>query len=274
MKHCYALATPDIPPEDHVFGLNGDFTDNLRQIKACGYDGADLVVCDPRKLDALAVAQQIEQMDMIVPMICTGEIVKREGLELTSPDPDIRRATVQRFYDFIDLASLVGSGVNIGRSRGCIHAEMTKAETDALALDSFEKITVYAEKRSVKLALEPVTKQMVNYLNTLEDVLTLVRRIDSPNFGYMLDTQHMILDEPDPARTIMDYASNALHIHLVDDNRGPVGCGLIHFDEVIGMIRASGYNGTFAHEGYAPGFELEAMRQSMRIMKPIFEMYA
>lgn len=273
MKHCYALATPDIPSDAHVFGLNGDFAENLRRIKDCGYDGADLVVCDPRKLDAGAIARKLEQMDLVVPMICTGEIVKREGLELASPDPDIRRTTIQRFHDFIDLASLVGAGVNIGRSRGCIHEGMTKEETDVLALDSFENITAYAEKQGVKLALEPVTKQMVNYLNTLEEVLPLVRQIGSPSFGYMLDTQHMILDEPDPPKTIADYAANALHIHLVDDNRGPVGGGLIHFDEVIRMIHASGYNGTFAHEGYAPGFELEAMHQSMRIMQPIFQKY-
>ena len=273
MKHCYALATPDLPLKAHVFGLNGDFSENLRQIKDCGYDGADFVTCNPGKLEQHLLAKQVEQLDFIVPMICTGEIVKQEGLELASPDPAVREATVQRFYALIDFASLVGAGVNIGRSRGCIHEGYSREQTDVFALESFEKITAYAEQHHVLLALEPVTRKMINYLNTLDEVLTLTGKIGSPNFGYMLGSQHMVLDEPDLEKTILQSAKNALHIHLVDDNRGPVGTGKIGFDQLIGLIHASGYQGTFSHECSAPGFELRAMRESMKYMQPILSRY-
>lgn len=273
MRHCYALAAPDLPQDAAIFGLNGDFYENLRIILDCGYDGGDLITCDPGAYSMRMVAAAVERSDFVIPMICTGEIVRREGLELASPDPEIRDATVQRFYAFLDLASIVGAGVNIGRSRGCIHVGYGKKETDDMLLDSLARITRYAERRGVRIALEPVTRQMTNYLNTLDEVLPLVERIGSASLGYMLDTQHVWLDEPDVEGVLQRYARGAMHIHLVDDQRGPVGSGGIDLDRMLRAIVASGYNGTFSHECLAAGYEREAMQASMETMRPLMERY-
>lgn len=271
MKHCYALAAPDIPLERHVFGLNGDFKKNLRLIKECGYDGADLIVCRPSEFRTLDVVTEFERLDLVMPFVCTGEIVGAEGMELASPDPVIRRNTVERFYEFINLAAELGGGVNIGRSRGCIHKGYSKEQADQFALGSFQCIAEYAQKKQVVLALEPVTKQMTNYINNIEEAMEIVRKVDNPFFGYMLDTQHMYLDEENYIRTISKYAKNSAHIHLADSGRGPVGSGEIDFERMAESIFQSGYDGTFSHEPSAAGVEEDAMYQSMKFMAQIFD---
>lgn len=120
MKHCYAAATPDFPAGNKVFGLTGDFDNNLRLIKDAGFDGLDLVPLNPSGRDIDRIVRLVQSLDLMVPAVCTGEIVKLEGLSLSDKNHEVRKATVSRFKTFIDLASELGACVNIGRSRGTI----------------------------------------------------------------------------------------------------------------------------------------------------------
>lgn len=280
MLHCYSVATPDLPQDPTIFGLSGDFEKNVAAVAECGFDGMDLVVRDVHELDVARVVRAVRSAGLLVPMICTGEIVRRDGLALAAPDSEVRAATVERFRGFIDLAAELASatgfatGVNIGRSRGRIEAGCARSQVDAWALDSFSQLATYAEPRGVRVALEPVTCQMTNYLTTVGEVLPLVQAVGSPSFGYMLDTQHVYLDERDPEAVFREHAARTMHIHVVDANRGigkggALGSGGIDFARALRLIREAGYNGSFSHEAPPLGSPLDDMRRDFALIDPL-----
>lgn len=248
LKHCYALASPEIAKDHPVLGLNGDFSADLKAICECGFDGADLIVVDPKKAGIEQIVREVRNNGLHISALCTGEIVSVCGLNLSDTDENIRKAAVSRFRDFILLAHELGACVNIGRSRGCIPEGGTKAQTDELFLKSIGELIDLAKEKQVKLALEPVSAKVMNYLNTLEECLPLINRIQSPYFGYMLDTQHIYLDEKDPDSLLAEYGKNTIHIHLADSDRGPAGSGEIDFYHYLNLLQQSGYMGSISHE--------------------------
>ena len=52
------------------------------------------------------------------------------------------------------------------------------------------EIAGYAQERNVTLALEYLNRFECYFLNTMEDAVDYVKRVDHPNFGTMYDTFH------------------------------------------------------------------------------------
>lgn len=272
MKHCYALATPEFPDDSAVFGLSCDYHDyygfegNAARIAAAGYDGVDLVVIDPLDFDQDRVVNILGKYHLDVAAICSGELYARQGIALCHPNPYQRRVAINRFNTLSGFAAQVDAVVNIGRSRGEYVEGTPKEDTERYAVDSFKAISEYAGAIGVSIALEPVNAGMMNFLNTTEQVQAICAQVNLPNFGYMLDTQHLAW-ERDPLGVIARCGRDCLHVHLTDTQRTCPGTGQIDFDAMIAAFAAAGYDGTFAHESV--GME-EDIDRAMSYMAPIF----
>lgn len=273
MKHCYSIATPDVPLSRSVFGLNGDFETNLEKIKQAGFDGVELIMCDPEKVNLEQMVSSLKRHNLEAVMISSGEITAIEGLSLSSPDKEIRTKTIQRFGQLAKTAQLLGTNINIGRSRGMLQKGISKEKTDVWLIDSLKAICDDAGPLGVSYALEPVAPQLMNYINTLEETLVYIDRIGYDNISYMLDTQHMYLGEKDMFGVIRHYGKEALHVHLTDSNRNYPGSGEIPFETVIAAFSQAGYEKAFAHESLpVPDME-RCMQYSINHMKPILNKY-
>lgn len=275
MRHCYALATPEFPDESTVFGLSCDyhdyegFEDNVQRIAEAGYDGVDLVMLDPLDFDQDRVVNILGKYHLSVAAICTGELYAQRGISLSHPNPYQRRTAVNRFNTLSGFAAQVGALLNIGRSRGEYVAGTAKEDTERFAVDAFTAISEYAGALGVQIALEPVNAGMMNFLNTAEEVQAVCTRVGLPNFGYMLDTQHLAW-EHDPLQVIARFGKDCLHVHLTDTQRTCPGTGEIDFDAMVAAFAAAGYDGAFSHESVGMDEDVD---RAMDYMSPIFSRY-
>ena len=64
----------------------------------------------------------------------------------------------------------------------------------------------------------------------------MARRVDRPNFGLMLDTYHMYLEDEDMFAALRQAAAYVWHMHFSDSNRCWPGSGEIDYPRVIDCI--------------------------------------
>jgi len=168
-----------------------------------------------------------------------------DGLGLVGPDLSISPAALQRAREFIDFASQFfapGTLVNYGRFRGV--GNPADVDGSLLAYTSvFQELADYAAPRQVRLVLEPVSRNEVNFIHSTQEGLAMVRRVERPNFGIMLDTYHMHHEDVDIIESLIEAGRLCWHIHFSDSNRCYPGSADIAFDLVITALNRLGYNG-------------------------------
>ena len=221
MKLCYQVATPDVAIADSVTAYQGPLEKSFSDLAKLGYQGVELMTLNPSELDWEFVKCEAEKNGLKVVLVCTGEIFGQLGLSYTNPDPENRKEAIRRSKEIIDFAAYLGANINIGRIRGQYCKELTKAQTEEMAVAAFRELADYAD---------------------------MVDRVNRPNFRLMLDVFHLNLEEKDLFEAIRRYSSYNIHVHLADNNRRyPGQCGL-DFEKIISTFRECGYDGAFTTE--------------------------
>lgn len=269
LKLAYMVATPDVRLKS-ALGYPGDLTATAALMKDLGYDGMELTVADPSLLDWGSISDIAAGAGLDIPMVCTGEVFGQERLGLADPDDEIRAQALNRIKCVIRLASRLGAMVNIGRSRGRYVESIPQHRTDAWALDAFRELADYAGERNVVIALEPIAAHVCNFINSTQDGLEWVDRVNRPNFRLMVDVYHMNIEDRTPMRESLMAARGAVvYVHLCDSNRKPPGWGHIHFGEFLSDLVSSEYQGYVSAEVSNYPDPTQAIRQSAQVLRPL-----
>ena len=245
MKLCYQVATPDVAIADSVTAYQGSLEKSFGDLGRLGYDGVELMTLNPEKLDWNEVKETAEKNGLSVILVCTGEIFGQLGLSYTNPREEIRKEAIRRSREIIDFAGFLGANINIGRVRGQYCGELSREETENLAVEAFRELADYGAPRNVNIALETVTIMQTNFINTLN------------------------LEEKNIYEAIRMYSSYNIHVHLADNNRRyPGHCGL-DFEKILTTFKECGYDGNFCTEIFQiPSME-EAAAGAIRHLRPI-----
>jgi len=116
MKLACVISTPDVK-EGPLALLTGTFEEKLAKAKDLGYDGVELMICDPSKLDSDDIRSALARHGLEVPQIVTGELFGTEGLALVHPDPAICETAMQRAKGVIEFAGALGGSRLVGWGR-------------------------------------------------------------------------------------------------------------------------------------------------------------
>ena len=76
----------------------------------------------------------------------------------------------------------------------------------------------------------------------------LVKSVGAANFGLLLDTFHMNIEEPQINQSIEMCAERIFHFHVADSNRWYPGAGHLDFDSILKTLAATGYQGYVSGE--------------------------
>ena len=269
VKLCYQVATPDVAIADSVTAYQGSLDKSFGDLGRLGYDGVELMTLNPGELDWKKVKDTAEKNGLSVVLVCTGEIFGQLGLSYTNPDEGIRMEAIRRSKEIIDFASYLGANINIGRVRGQYCKELTRDETQELAVKAFRELADYGAPKGVNIALETVTIMQTNFINTLAEGADMVDRVDRPNFRLMMDIFHLNLEEKDIYEAIRRYSPYNIHVHLADNNRRyPGHCGL-DFEKILSTFKECGSDGNYCTEIFQiPSME-EAAKRAIAHLRPI-----
>jgi sugar phosphate isomerase/epimerase len=228
--------------------FKGDFEENVVHIAAYGYDGVELAIRDPKLVDAGQLESVIAKRGLDVPAIGTGQAWGEEGLSFTSDDEAVRRAAIARVKSHVPLAQRFGAVIILGLIRGITPSGQSHEQSMAYLVDALQECSAVAAREGVRFALEPLNRYETDLVHTVAEGLDLIQRVGADNFGLLLDTFHMNIEEPSIHDSMRACGERIFHFHVADSNRWHPGAGHLDFRDILATLSETGYQGYVSGE--------------------------
>lgn len=228
--------------------FKGDLETNLAQIAALGYDGVELAIRDPKLVNLNELERVTQKYHLNVPAIGTGQAWGEEGLSFTDPDPAIRHHAIERVQSHIPVAARFNAVIIIGLIRGIIKPGVRASQAENWLCEALQKCSQTALPAGVQLALEPINRYETSLINNVRQGLDLIEKVGTPNFGLLLDTFHMNIEEANIEESIHECGNRIFHFHVADSNRWYPGAGHLDFHKILKSLTETGYQGWVSGE--------------------------
>ena len=228
--------------------FKGDLQANVAKIAGWGYDGVELAIRDPRLVDGDELARVVSAHGLVVPAIGTGQAWGEEGLSFTSDDPAVRAAAVERIKSHVPLAARFDAVIILGLIRGITPEGQTHERSMDYLVAALQECAAVAAQTGVRFALEPLNRYETDLVHTVAEGLDLIERVGADNFGLLLDTFHMNIEEPVIEESIRACGDRIFHFHVADSNRWYPGAAHLDFESILSTLSATGYQGYVSGE--------------------------
>ncbi len=267
MKLAFVISTQ--PTRFEAVTFSPDLEANAARLAQLGYDGVELAVREPARLDVKSVRRILDAHHLLVPAIGTGQAWGEEHLSFTDPDPTVRQRAAERFRSHIPLAHEFDALIIIGLMRGVIQPKVSPVQAHEWLVDALKTASRLADEQGVRIALEPINRYETNLLNDVAGTLALIDEIGAGNVGVLFDTFHSNIEEPDIEKSLRACGPRLYHIHLADSNRWAPGVGHIDFHRIISVLREMNYPGWVSAEILPKPSVERAQEQTMATIKPL-----
>ncbi len=227
--------------------FKGDFEANVAKIAGLGYDGVELAVRDPKLVNAGELERVISSHNLVVPAIGTGQAWGEEGLSFTSDDEKVRAAAIERISSHVPLAAHLDAIVILGLIRGITPEGQTHERSMEYLVEAIQACAEAAAGTKVRFALEPMNRYETDLIHSATQGLDLIERVGADNFGLLLDTFHMNIEDPSIKESTALAGKRIFHFHVADSNRWYPGAGHLDFRSILDALFDTGY------EGYVSG---------------------
>jgi sugar phosphate isomerase/epimerase len=115
-------------------------------------------------------------------------------------------------------------------------------------VEAIQQCAAAAEGTRVRFALEPMNRYETDLIHTAADGLELIERVGKENFGLLLDTFHMNIEDADIGASIRTCGDRIFHFHVADSNRWYPGAGHLDFRTILKELEKTGYQGFVSGE--------------------------
>jgi sugar phosphate isomerase/epimerase len=236
------------PAKFQAATFKGDLDANLARIASLGYDGVELAIRDPRLIDLDELGRLVQKHKLVVPAIGTGQAWGEEGLSFTDPDGAVRYAAIERIKSHVPVAARFRAVIIIGLVRGIVKPGVASEQAMDRLIEALRECSEAARPHGIRLALEPINRYETTLINNAAQGLELIERVGADNFGLLLDTFHMNIEEPNIEDSIRQTGDRVFHFHVADSNRWYPGAGHLDFKTILGALFATGYTGFVSGE--------------------------
>lgn len=283
MKLSIAIADTHALPS--AFVVYRGFSECIPKAAQLGFNGVELALkradeINPGQLQTLLADNHIE-----VSCISTGQVYADQGLMFTDPNPTNRAQLKLIFREFIDLAAEFGQLVNIGRVRGQIgqrseaelvpHRRTGRSDSPAenLFIELAQELCDYAHPKGVTLILEPVNRYEIDFINSVEEGVELMKKVNRPNMMLMPDIFHMNIEDRTIGPELAKHIEFVQYIHFADSNRLAPGQGHLDFQKILNHLYHARYDGWVSVEILPKPDPDTAARQSAEFLLPLIQAY-
>ncbi len=175
--------------------------------------------------------------------------------DLISPDGAIRENGRMYIRACIDMTAAAGATNLVGPIYSAVgrtwqQTPQERAVDLELLTIALSELAEYAADKGVRLGIEPLNRFETSFINTTEQVIEVVERVDHPACGIMLDTFHMNIEEKSLGSAIRRAGSRLIHLHACENDRGAPGSGNVPWDDVAAALKAIDYDGPVVIESF------------------------
>ncbi len=270
MKLSIAIADTNALPS--AFVVYRGFNECIPKAAKLGFHGVELALKRADEINVLHLQSLLDENQLEVSCISTGQVYADEGLMFTETDTVKRQRVTGIFKELIDLATDFGQLVNIGRVRGQI-GRLPKPEAEDLFLEITRGLCDYAHPKGVTLILEPVNRYEIDFINNVEEGVELMKKVNRPNMKLMPDVFHMNIEDRTIGPELAKHIDFVKYIHFADSNRLAPGQGHLDFPKIMNSLFQAHYDGWVSVEILPNPDPDTAARQSAEFLLPLIHAY-
>lgn len=240
----------------------------LNHAKALGFDLVELPIESAGDIDYGAAAEVYAATGLV----CTTCAVMGAGRDPSHPDKKIQQAGIDYLKHCIDGTARMGGKFVVGPLYAAVGRqwqqtpEQRKADL-ALAAKNLRVAADYAEKKGVRLALEPLNRFETSFINLTEQALELVQCVGSPAVGLMMDTFHANIEEKHLGKALEMAGDRLWHVHANENDRGTPGTGHVAWPEVAASLKKINFSGAMVIESFST--EVKEIARAAAVWRPL-----
>jgi D-psicose/D-tagatose/L-ribulose 3-epimerase len=223
---------------------------SIARLARYGYDAIQ-IGGEPGKHDLREVRALLAQRRIAC---CSSVTLMKQGRDLISPDPAVRRRTVEYINACATMVHELGGGF-VCVVPGTVGKIVPQADAESewrWAVEGLSRCAEWAERHGVKLGIGPINRFETYFLNRCDQALALADAVGSPHVGVILDAFHLNIEEADLLGAIREAGDRLLDFHVADNNRRPPGEGSLDWGAILGAPRGIGYTGYLSSEFVLP----------------------
>jgi D-psicose/D-tagatose/L-ribulose 3-epimerase len=227
------------------------FTLAISRARRLGFDGMEVPLENPQKLNVKKLRETLETYDMSV------SSVNPALPHLASSSADTRREAKEALRIALGVAREIGSEclLAVPSAVGKIDAELPREKEWNLCLEAFKEAGPVAADNNVCILVEAINRFETYFINTVADAARLVREVNHPNVKLLVDTFHMNIEELDILKAIRDAGDLIHYVHANENDRGQPGAGHIPFPKILKALKDLGYHRWLVIETFKPGIK-------------------
>lgn len=190
-----------------------------------------------------------------------------------SPDPAARAGAFDLARRVVDCGHAMGAELVVGplfQPLGLFTGAGPSESELAHCADFLRSLAPHMRDAGMVCAVEPLNRFEAHVLNTAEQALAMMARVDDPAVGILYDTFHAHIEEADPLAALQSLlaAGQLAHVHIAENDRGTPGKGHAKIAQAITLLKASDYQGWLTIEAF--GQAVPELAAATRVWRPFF----
>jgi D-psicose/D-tagatose/L-ribulose 3-epimerase len=220
--------------------VNETHLDIFSQVRGLGYETIELPMFEPAALPVVALrrACEVNALDCINPI---------------SDDAGVRARSLSHLVRCVETAAELGAsliGGPIVAPIGYQPGHRPSLTEWAHATDALHALTPELDRYGIDLSMEPVNRSETFFIRTASNALRLCEAVEHPLVGVTIDTFHANIEERSISTAIKSLGKHLKHVHLSENDRGPLGSGHIDLHAVLRTLKQLDYTGHLVVEGF------------------------
>jgi D-psicose/D-tagatose/L-ribulose 3-epimerase len=223
----------------------------LDKAKAMGFDLVEIPIEAEKDINYAKAADAYKRTGLHC-SICAVMGVSRDPAH---EDKSIQQGGVAYLKHCIDAAVTMGATRVAGPIYSAVgrtwQATASQRKRDlARCARNLKEVARYAEDKGITLAVEPLNRFETSFINLAEQAVELVKMVDSPRVGIMIDTFHSNIEEKSVGKAIETAGPYLVHVHANENDRGIPGSGHVAWNEVAAALKKVKYSGALVIESF------------------------
>ena len=200
-------------------------------------------------------------------------LAKTTGLYLTSPDEAVRLKTTDYLKLLARVCRHLGGEVMVFGSpmQRNLLPGVTREQAADFAVQVFKDAVDEFADQEVTLCLEPLTPKETDFINTCDEAMEIIQRVDHPTMMLHQDVKAMLGAETESVPSLIHRHKHfCKHFHVNDTNLLGPGMGETDYKPILKALIESRYKGWVSVEvfDYKPGAQHIAV-ESIEYMKRV-----
>lgn len=232
----------------------GDFCNYISKVKKLGFDVLE-VACGDFHTKELSYFKEARKMAESEDIILAGGYGPRPEHNLASTDEALILKAFDFWKDCFEKMNLAG----IKKIGGALYSYWPvnfaagfdkKADTER-SIERMKELADIAADYDIVLNMEVLNRFEGYMLNTCEEGIEYVKKVDKPNVKLMLDTFHLNIEEDSFEEAILKAGSYLGHFHVGEANRKPPYAeGRMPWSQIGKTLKQIDYNGYIVMEPF------------------------